>query len=482
MKQAILSFFLAALALTAQAKVRLPHILSDGMVLQQQATVKLWGWDKAGRQVTVTPSWDGHRYTATTDKDGRWMVSITTPRADHKPYTVTFDDGDRTVVNGVLMGEVWVCAGQSNMEVTMSGFNNCPVEGYNEEMAVADDHSDVHFVKIPSVMSMRPLDDAQCRWEAVSPQTLGHCSAVGYYFARMVSHALRVPVGLVLANKGGSRVESWLSEDNLRRHTDEPLDSMQMVKRYDIDYIRPLLWGNGTFHPILHYTAHGILFYQGCSNVDRNTSTYAERLKILVEQWRKDMDNPQMPFYMVQIAPYAYGDGRDGVSGALLREQQMRAADLIPHAGIVGTNDCVYPWESAQIHPCQKRPVGERLARMALNRDYGFSAIQSEGMRYESMTIEGDTCYLKMKNTYGGISRMDDIQGFEVAGEDRVFHPAKAGHFWVPRQDPRNETVFVTSPEVKRPVAVRYCFRNFQLGNLCNNALLPLFPFRTDHW
>lgn len=482
MKKAFLSLLLLCLPLVSHSRVRLPHLLSDGMVLQQQSEVRLWGWARPAGTVRVTPSWNGRTYTAHARRDGRWEVRVATPAADNRPYTITFDDGTPLTLSGVLMGEVWVCAGQSNMEMPMAGFGNCPTEGYNEELATAADHASIHFVKVPSVMSMKPLDDARCSWETVSPQTLGRCSAVGYYFARMVSSALRIPIGLIMANRGGTRVESWLSEDNLRRHTDEPLDSAAMVQRYGYDYHRPLLWGNGTFHPILPYTVHGILFYQGCSNVDYGTSTYAERLEMLVRQWRHDMGNEQMPFYMVQIAPYVYADGPDGISSALLREQQMLASERIPHAAIVGTNDCVYPWERGQIHPRLKRPIGERLARVALHRDYGFTEMQYEGMRYDSMTIEGDTCYLRMKDTYGGISRYDDIEGFEVAGADRVFHPARAAHFWVPGNDPRNETIYVTSPEVKHPVAVRYCFRNFQIGNLANNALLPLFPFRTDRW
>ncbi len=286
-----------------------------------------------------------------------------------------------------------------------------------------------------------------------------------------------------MANTGGTRVESWLDEDNLKRYTQEPLDSMAIVKKFTRDYHRPLLWGNGTFHPILNYTVKGILFYQGCSNVGDPGNQYSDRLKLLVEQWRRDFRLGDIPFYFVQIAPYHQGaDGVDGIVGALLREQQARASEIIPNSALVCTNDLVYPWEYDQIHPCQKRPVGERLAFLALNRSYGYNNVWCESPRYKSMTIQGDTCYVRLQNDYGGISRFNGIEGFEVAGEDRVFHKAVAGHFWAPGNDPRNETVFVTSPQVKHPVAVRYCFRNFQLGNLKNCANLPLLPFRTDNW
>ena len=278
-----------------------------------------------------------------------------------------------------------------------------------------------------------------------------------------------------MANKGGTRVESWLTRENLQRHTTETLDSLEMVKRFSWDYHRPLLWGNGTFNPILNYTVKGILYYQGCSNVGDPGNQYSERLALLASQWREQFGLGEIPFYFVQIAPYYYDDDVNGVSGALLREQQQRAASLIPNSALVCTNDLVYPWETQQIHPCQKQPVGERLAFIALNKSYGMHTIMCESPSFKELTISNDTCYVRLQNDYDGISRYEDIQGFEVAGADKVFHPAKAYYYWT-------KGIIITCDEVKKPVAVRYCFRNFQLGNVANQAGLPLFPFRTDNW
>lgn len=479
-KQFFVSLAALVLPLMGQAKVRLPHLVSDGMVLQQQSEARLWGWDQPGKTVRVSVSWSSDVYTVRTARDGKWQVKVKTPKAGYTPLSVTFDDGEKTTINGLLSGEVWVCAGQSNMEFPVRGFGNCPLKDYNEVVSTASDVRGIHFVKIPSVMRTKPQDDADCQWKTVDVNTVEDCSAVGYFFARKVSSVAKVPVGLILANKGGSRVESWLDADNLKKYTQEELDSGKMVKKFPYDYLRPLLWGNGTFHPILNYTVKGILYYQGCSNVGAPGNEYSDRLKLLVEQWRRDFGEGEIPFYFVQIAPYIYGDGADGISGALLREQQERAASIIPNSALVCTNDLVYPWERNQIHPCQKQPVGERLAFLALNRNYGFKSIKCESPVYKSMFVEGDTCYVSIDKTYGGISRYDDIEGFEVAGADKIFHRAVAGHFWVAGQDRRNETIFVTSPEVKQPKYVRYCFRNFELGNLKNCANLPLMPFRTD--
>lgn len=469
--------FLTALSLCASvagAKVRLPHVLGDGMIVQQNTDVRLWGWDRPGTTVRVTPSWSSVTATATTGRDGKFMLTVRTPAASYTPLSLTFDDGEKTTLTGILSGEVWVCAGQSNMEMPVRGFGNCPVEGYNEEVVNAGQYRGIHYVKIPSVMSMHPLDDADCQWKTISPETVGDCSATGYFFAQTVNRALNIPVGLILANKGGTRVESWLDADNLKKYTQESLDSMTNVKKYKWDYHRPLVWGNGTFSPILNYTVKGILFYQGCSNVGDPGNQYSQRLKLLVEQWRRDFRLGQLPFYFVQIAPYYNGDA-NADWGPRLREQQFVASKLIPNSDIVCTEDLVYPWETQQIHPTQKRQVGQRLAYIALNKDYGMKALMCESPEVKDYRFSNDTCYVHLQNDYGAISRYEDIQGFELAGADKVFHKANATYYWT-------KGIIITCPEVKQPVAVRYCFRNFQLGNVANAAGLPLFPWRSDKW
>ena len=472
----------AVLTLSAQARVRLPHLIGDNMVLQQQSEARLWGWAKPGSTVKVTTSWQGTA-TAKAGSDGKWLARVTTGQASDTPQTVTFDDGDGTVaIRNVLIGEVWVCAGQSNMEMPVRGFWGCPVEDYNQTVIDARNHGAVRSVKIPSVMRMEPQDDAQCEWRECGPQTVGDFSATGYFFARTMHQALGIPVGIIEANKGGSRVESWLTKENLQRHTSEPTDSAGIVAfKPEWDYHRALVWGNGTFNPILNYTVKGILFYQGCSNVGDPGNQYSERLKLLVAQWRQQFALGEIPFYFVEIAPYHYDDV-NGTQGALLREQQQRAAQMIPNSSLVCTNDLVYPYETTQIHPAQKRQVGERLAWTALSRDYGFSEVLYKSSSYKDMTVKGDTVFVHLQDNYHADAPYEMIKGFEVAGQDRVFHPARARHFWRPGGGYWDEAIMVVSDEVKQPVAVRYCFRNFQLGNVTNGANLPLFPFRTDNW
>ena len=498
MKKILTIVILLALTLSTQAKVRLPHIIGDNMVLQQQTDARLWGWAKPGKTVKVTTSWSNESVTAKADKNGKWLVKVKTPKASYAPLTITFDDGDPTTISNVVSGEVWVCAGQSNMEMPVKGFGMCPVKDYNHHvldgMCPVKDYNHhvldavnskgVRSVKIPSIMRSEPQDDAQCEWRQCSPKTIGDFSATGYFFARLVSRTLDIPVGIIEANKGGSRVESWLTKENLQEYTSDPTDSVEICKKWSqYDYYRSLLWGNGTFNPILNYTVKGILYYQGCSNVGDPGDQYSQHLKLLVEQWRSQFGLGEIPFYFVQIAPWAYDDGDlNAVSSALLREQQWKAAQIIPNSSLVCTNDLVYPYETTQIHPAQKQEVGERLAFTALNRDYGFETIQYKSSSYKDMTIKNDTVFIHTQDNYWCDAPFEQMEGFEVAGEDKVFHPAMAKHFWQAGGGYWDEAIIITSQKVKKPVAVRYCFKNFQIGNVKNGGNLPLFPFRTDNW
>lgn len=473
MKKLILMLFaLVLISSYAQAKVVLSHLIGDNMIVQQQTEARLWGKSKAGKIVKVTTSWNNKIYIAKADNNGKWLVKVATPAAGFTPYSITFDDGDKLTVKGVLSGEVWVGAGQSNMEMPVKGFGNCPVEGYNEAVCDAVNSKGVHFIKVPSVMSMTPLDDFEGEWKVASPMTVGDASATAYFFARIVSRTLGIPVGIIEANKGGTRVESWLNEENLKKYTDEDLnwDHMQKLK---YDFLRPLVWGNGTFNPILNYTVKGILWYQGCSNVGYHTDDYAHRLSVLVKQWRDGFGVGDIPFYIVQLTPYFDGDV-NGTARTEIYDQQLKASKIIPNAGIICTNDCVYPYETEQIHPTQKKKVGERLGFYALNHTYGINQIIADSPEYKSMKISNDTVLVFLNKQYD-MGRYNDIEGFEVAGADKVFHPVIAKYHYL-------KGIIITSPDVKNPVAVRYSYRNWKIGNVFNMGGLPLFPFRTDNW
>lgn len=470
-KSIFISLLMLMVSFSATAKVRLPHILCDNMVLQQQTDVQLWGWATPQACVSIKPSW-GNKQVVKADKNGRWNLRMRTPKGGYTPLSITFSEGNSITLHNILSGEVWVCGGQSNMEMPLKGFNDCPVEGYQEAIAESGDIQGIRYAKIPATMRTMPQDDAECHWEIVNPNTANECSAIGYFFACRLHKMIDMPIGLILANKGGTRVESWLEKDYLKQHTNEPTDSANIVRQYPTEWQRPLLWGNGTFHPILNYTVRGILFYQGCSNVGQVPTIYGERLTQLIGQWRKEFQSPNLPFYFVEIAPYNYGNTQ-GTDAALLRMQQQRVAQNVSNTVLIGTNDLVYPSEADQIHPCQKRQIGERLAMTAAARDYGFENIYYRCPSLDRVEIHQDICYVYLKDTYNGIAAATSYEGFEIAGNDGVYHPAQAQYL-------HNGKFVLTSLGITKPVNVRYCYHNFQLGTVKNQAGLPLLPFSTN--
>lgn len=465
---------LTCCAIVGQAKVKLSHLISDGMVIQQNSEVRLWGWDTPGKMIKVRTSWSPTLYTARAAADSTWMVKIHSPKASYKPLSITFNDGEATTVRNVLAGEVWLCGGQSNMEMPMRGWGTCPIPTYNEEMMNASRYSGVHYCTIPEVCTEQPQADANCKWQTVSANTLGDVSATAYYYARTLNASLNIPIGIIIACKGGSRIEGWLNKANIKAYTKDPLDLESLKKKYKGNWSYPNYWYNGTLYPTLKYTIKGFIFYQGCSNVGNPEGYYSRLMNVMVKQWRDDFALGNLPFYFVEIAPHSYGNvNRD--NAARLREEQFKASKEISNCSEVSTVDLVYPWEHENIHPAQKKQVGERLAMKALKNQYAFTQLLADGAEYGSLRISNDTCFVSLKNMYMGFVPSGEQTGFEVAGSDKVFHKAKAVSSGI-------DKLKITCPEVKAPVAVRYCFRNFQLGSVHNSAGLPLFPFRTDNW
>ena len=470
------SLLLAANA--ANAKIQLPEQLGDHCVLQQQAAANLWGRAAANSKVTVRVSWSKTKYTTVADGEGRWLLAVDTPAASYDPQTITISDKDGGVTLGdVLIGEVWLAGGQSNMEMPLNGFNGCPVEGSAESILRAGEWKNkVREVKIPKTGAEEPQEFVSGKWVETNPVTARDFSAVAWHFATMLNSALDVPVGIVACNWGGSSVESWLPKDLVHSYPANtiPDGSCEPVITEGGWYYHtsPYVMYNGMICPVSHYTIKGFIWYQGETNAGL-PQYYPERLAKMVQIWRDLWGNADLPFYEVELAPWIYGG--DGTSGARIREAQHKAVELIPHSGIVCTNDLAYPYETYQIHPTQKKQVGERLALLALNRDYGMAALACEGPVYKDIEISGNQVTVNFTNTGNdGLSPWYDIVGFELAGEDRVFHPARA--------ERRDNCVVVTSDEVPAPVAVRYCFRDFQVGNLTGSMNLPAVPFRSDNW
>lgn len=472
MKKQIIAACLLMMQTASWGKVVLPEILSDNMVLQQQTEVKLWGKAKANAQVSIRPSWDNRTYTATSDKDGKWIAKVQTPQASYNAYSITFSDGETTQLNNILIGEVWFCSGQSNMEMPLAGFWNCPVAGANETIATSAQWKGIRVATIEKNGQVQPVDNCKGSWKVSCPENAPAFSATGFHFAMMMNQVLDIPIGIINSSWGGSTVEGWLPRDIVAQYPDINLErDIRKEEGHDWwHYMSPTLMYNGMIKPLQNYTIKGFLWYQGESNVGKH-KTYAERLKTMVELWRKEWGLGELPFYYVEIAPYG---SSENYYNALLREAQFNAQKIIPNSGMISTNDLVENYEQYNIHPKDKSNVGKRLAYMALSKTYQIKGIEAVGPVYKSMEIKDGAALLSFDNAGGGFNRMTDIQGFEIAGEDKVFYPAKAELY--------GGQIKVSSDKVPTPAAVRYGFRDFKPGNVANIRELPLYPFRTDNW
>lgn len=462
-------------AVNARAEFSLNRTISDGMVLQQKSEARIWGKADANRSVKVKTSWNGREYTVRAGSDGKWEVKVSTPEASYTNYSICVTSGNDTkVIKDVLVGEVWLASGQSNMEMPIRGFFNCPIEGSSEVIAAEAMPDRIRMLTVNVHPSLEPLDDIQLTrgWEKAGPETVSEMSAAAYFFARRLNASLDVPVGIVAFARGGARVEGWLPRETLAR-MGEDLSPEGMDKW--VEYHKPYLFYNGMEQPVKGYTAKGFLWYQGCSNVGAH-GAFVERMTELVRQWRDDWGdtNNSMPFYMVEIAPFRYNPSGEGVA-ALLRQAQHEAAAVIPNSGIIVTNDLVYTYEVDNIHPCRKQPVGNRLAYMALHRNYGFTKLPCDSPEaVEAFIPEGKQGEIRVRlnNCPNGLNRLHEICGLEVRGKESGWTPVTDVNFiW------QENTLSIRCDAVSDPQEVRYGWGDFVPGNLANAEGLGLVPF-----
>ena len=466
---------LALLPLQMTGEVLLPQVFADGMVLQREASVRLWGWcdqfygGTPGKKVTVTTSWNGKRYTATSDADGRFEVTVPTPQAGG-PYEVTFSDGTRRRLTNIYIGEVWLCSGQSNMEMLMKGYKGQPVEGAAEELLQCGD-SLLRLFYAKQNATLQPQHDVKGGpWRAANAESVREFSATAYFFGRALRRMLGVPVGLVCTAFGGSACEAWMKRDWLTAFP----QVQQTIGQADVKRLQqrcPTALYNGQLSPLIGYGIRGAIWYQGEDNVPRY-NFYAPLLKRMVEGWREEWRQGVFPFYYCQIAPFDYaGIGWGEYNSAFLREQQLKAETMIGNARMAVLMDTGV---KDGIHPRKKRQAGERLAVLALANTYGVKGMPEFAV-YSSVEFRGDTAVVAFDRSKQWVyfEHGPTSDNFEVAGPDRVFHSAEA-------LASRNR-VYVHSSEVKQPVAVRYAFHDWVVGDLMHDGL-PVSSFRTDDW
>jgi len=455
------------------ADVKPASIFTDHMVLQQNTNVAVWGWAKVGATVKVNTSWNHKTYTTSTDQAGKWKLKVSTPVAGG-PYNMTFSDGKSLTLTDILVGEVWFCGGQSNMEMPMKGFRGQPILGSNEEI-LKSANDQIRLYTVPrSSITERQENSKPSLWKASAPEAVAGFSATAYYFGKLLSEILHVPVGLINDSYGGSSIEAWMSPEVLKGYPEIKVpskgDTIKEVSR------TPTTLYNGMLFPVMGYGIRGAIWYQGESNYER-ADQYERLFPDLVKEWRNIWGMGEFPFYFMQIAPYNYEQlppYRKGgkFSSAFIRDAQRKSLDRIPNSGMAVTMDI---GEENSIHPANKKQGGTRLAYLALAQTYGVKGFGFSSPAYESMEIKDNSAVLKFKSAANGLTSFGKpLNLFEIAGADRKFFPATAKL--------SGSSITVSSEQVKKPAAVRYAFKDFVIGDLFGTDGLPVSSFRTDDW
>lgn len=462
MRKICLLFTLLLTAATTQAQLRLAAIFDDHMVLQQQSPTPIWGWSYSTQEIIIKVSWDTTTVKLKTDNTAFWGTTLFTPVAGG-PHTITVTAGGETIaLKDVMTGEVWLCSGQSNMEWSM----NASLDGKSDMDKVNDPN--IRLFDVPNSAAMTPQVRGEGAWKVANPENVKSFSAVAYYFGKKLNTTLNVPIGLINASWGGTPAETWTPRESIEGNPKLLEASKKQVDDKPWCPSSPAVVYNSMINPMLPFRIAGALWYQGEANTAA-PSTYKLLMETMITDWRKHFLH-DFPFYYVQIAPYSgYGDVE---KGTLIREQEVKMLE-IAKTGMVVVSDLVE--DVKDIHPKYKKPVGERLANLALSDTYGKKGITYLNPLYKEMKVEKAKIRLSFVNVPTGLMAKGGAPTeFIVAGEDKVFYPAKAVV--------DGNTVVVSAKEVKKPVAVRFGWKNGSTPNLFSKEGLPVSSFRTDDW
>ncbi|MEM0925414.1 MAG: sialate O-acetylesterase [Planctomycetota bacterium] len=487
------------MATAARAEIRTSAIFGRSMVLQREKPIHVWGWANTNADVTIKIA--NQSVTGKCDSDGRFDLQLESMKAGG-PHVLKIESGsDVKTFDDVLIGEVWVCSGQSNMQWSVAQANDPDLE------SLSANFPQIRLINVPQVGTQEPQDSFDGQWKPCSPETVRDFSAVGYFFGRQLHQTLDVPIGLIDNAWGGSAAEAWLNRDVLRESVKfddllaswrdreatydheaamakfrERLTAWQKNKKGQrprqprnvlVGQHRPANLYNGVLHPIIGYTIRGTVWYQGETNSGR-AYQYRELFPLMISHWRDEWQQGDFPFYWVQLADFRDEvDTPTGSTWAELREAQTMTLDALPNTGEAVILNL---GESGDIHPKNKQDVGKRLARWALAKDNGYD-IAHQSPRYESMKIENGKVVLTFKHVGGGLDTfdVDTPIGFTIAGEDQTFVNANA-------TITSKTTIEVSSPDVVDPAAVRYAWADNPVCNVQSAEGLPMTPFRTDQW
>ena len=481
------------LAFSVQANVKLPSLFADNMVLQRDTAAPIWGWADDGEAITIEIN---GKTVKAVGKDGKFQAKLPKLKASANPTTLTVRGKNEIAIKNVLVGEVWIASGQSNMEWPMRA-------SYQPDADIkSSTNPNIRLYTVPKNKQVKPVEDVKAEWKLCEPANLPSFSAVAYYFARDLQKALNVPVGIIHTSWGGSPAEVWMSDAVLRanpeykrdvldpyRIAEENLQTWEKEKAAADKEGKPftkqkpgLGWRptelyNGMIAPLIPYAIKGAIWYQGESNAGRHKQ-YRTLFPDMIRNWRKDWGQGDFTFLAVQLAPFDMSRKRTmeqitekptESDWAALREAQVFTGDVLPNYGVAVITDV---GDKDDIHPSRKEPVGQRLALLAQKIAYGKKLV-AQGPTFKSMKVKGNEAELTFDNVGAGLEPHDgELTGFAIAGEDKKFVWAKARV--------QGKKVVVSSPSVEKPAAVRYGWSDFPVVNLKNKEGLPASPFRTD--
>lgn len=470
----IIAIILLLGSLQINAKIKLPALFSDNMMLQQKENPPIWGWAEKNANISIKTSWNSKIYKTKADASGKWKTELQTPSFGG-PYTIEVVEGtEKVIIKNVLIGEVWLCSGQSNMEMPLKGFPGQPVRNGNE-IIVRSTNTNIRLITVPRATVLEPKDDFEGKWEVASPKSTANFSATAWYFGSLLQEVLQVPVGLIHVAYGGSSMEAWMNQEMLKDFASAKIPTTKEELAKDPNRVPTTLF-NGMLSPVIGYGIKGCIWYQGESNYER-ASEYTALMKKMVSSWRGLWKQGDFPFYYAQIAPFNYAsfhpkDYVEKYNSAYLREAQFKASKEIPNSGMAVLMDI---GEENSIHPMDKEKGGNRLAFQALSKTYGVEGFEFESPKFKAMEIKDNSVTVSFDDAPNGITAYGkEVTGFEIAGEDKIFYPAKT--------EVRRKSVVLTSEKVAKPVAVRYLWKDFAKAELFSTGGLPVSSFRTDEW
>ena len=461
-KQSIfIALFLVLIGcLSSIAQVRIPEIFSDHMVLQRNDEVSIWGWADPQEQIKIIPSWNGDTTMVKAPNHGRWITSIATPDAGGPFEVKIVGKVNEITFRDVLIGEVWLCSGQSNMEWSVvNGIDN------GEEESKKALHPNIRFFDIPKSTSTNPQDRVSATWTTCNPQTMRTFSAVGYYFGRTLQENLDIPIGLINSSWGGTNAETWTPQ--------KVIEASREFQKWEevfqpVDYwpLNPAYAYNAMIHPLAPFNLAGVIWYQGESN-RVNAETYKSLFPAMIESWRSEWRD-EFPFYYVQIAPFNYAEP---LQGAMVREAQLQSLST-KNTGMVVVSDIGNLYD---IHPTNKLDVGKRLANWAMRYQYGYRSIVPSGPLFQRYEVDGHIVKLYFSYNDGLKFKGDASEYMKIAGNDGVFLSSE-------KVEIVDDYIAVSHSQISEPASVRYAFENLGEGNLFNDSGLPASSFRTDDW